>query len=58
VDELLLPKGPLFQLQYNFLAWLKPVGGPLRNVEIFAQHLKAVLVHGNWSVDEVILNYI
>jgi hypothetical protein len=32
-----IPIGLLFQLQYDFLTWFKPVGGPQRNEDIFAQ---------------------
>ncbi len=35
-DEFLIPIGQLFQLQHDFLAWLKPIGGPWRNEDIFA----------------------
>jgi hypothetical protein len=36
-DEFLISIGQLFQLQHDFLAWLKRIGGPQRNEDIFAQ---------------------
>ncbi len=35
LDELLIPIGPLFPLQYSFLAWQKPIRGLQRS---FVQH--------------------
>jgi hypothetical protein len=36
-EESFIPIGQLFQLQYDFFAWLKPVRGPQRNEDIFVQ---------------------
>ncbi len=36
-EESFVPIGRLFQLQHDFIAWLKTIGGPWRNEDIFAQ---------------------
>jgi hypothetical protein len=36
----MIPIGPLFQLQYSFLVWLKPIRGPQRSVDFFCAALE------------------
>jgi hypothetical protein len=50
-EESFTPIGQLFQLQHDFLSWLKPIGGPWRNEDIFAHpsNMYCLFTETHWS---------
>jgi hypothetical protein len=49
-----------FHLQYDFVAWLKPIGGLQRNEEIFARpsNMYCLFTEYRWSEVEKLLKYV